>query len=95
MKGDGKAYQFRVKSSAWDAHAQWKLLEPIQPETRWKYLLTACTPSFEAKKTKLPNDPGQGMVKITFLIANKTAETFGLKIDGSNWNRKHAIYGKA
>ncbi len=81
LKGDGKSYQFRVKSSAderysyiahFDTNGDWQTIEiPFE----------GMYPSFRGNKLDLPNYPGETMVEMAFLISNKKAETFTLLLD--------------
>jgi NADH dehydrogenase [ubiquinone] 1 alpha subcomplex assembly factor 1 len=81
LKGDGKNYQFRVKS---------------QPSEYYSYICTFTTtgdwqtveipfgmlyPSFRGQTLNLPNYPGNVLGEIGFLIGNKKAERFQLEID--------------
>jgi hypothetical protein len=81
VKGDGKSYQFRVKSSAGDPHAY---VATFKTNSAWSTVeipFATMYTSFRGRKLELPNYPGQSMEEIAFLIANKTAETFALEID--------------
>jgi len=81
VKGDGKSYQFRVKSSAGDSHAYVATFKTTAAWSTVEIPFASMYPSFRGQKLELPNYPGQSMEEIAFLIANKTAETFALEID--------------
>jgi len=81
LKGDGKAYQFRIKTNANDSHSyiasfdtngEWQTIE-IPFETMY--------PAFRGRTLNIGNYPGQQMEMIAFLIGNKKAESFKLEID--------------
>jgi len=81
VKGDGKSYQFRVKSIAGDAHSYIATFKTTAAWSTVEIPFAIMHPSFRGRKLELPNYPGQSMEEIAFLIANKTAETFSLEID--------------
>lgn len=81
VKGDGKRYQFRVKSSTrerpsyiyeFDTDGSWQTIEIPFAEM---------APRFRGNRLKMPNYPGQTMAHMRFLIANGNAESFQLTID--------------
>ncbi len=81
VKGDGKRYQFRAKTSSRD-YASY--VYEFQSDTEWKVIeipFEAMYPSFRGRKLRQPNYEGDILSEITFLIANKKAETFELLID--------------
>lgn len=81
LKGDGKRYQFRMKSDKYDRHSY---IYHFQTTGEWETVsipLKEMTPSFRGRKLNMPNYPGKVLEEITFLIANKNAETFRLEID--------------
>ncbi len=81
VKGDGKSYQFRVKSNAGDSHAYIASFKTTSIWSTVEIPFAIMHPSFRGQKLELPNYPGQSMEEIAFLIANKTAETFALEIE--------------
>lgn len=81
VRGDGKAYQFRVKSSAGDSHAYVATFKTTPAWSTMEIPFNSMYPSFRGQKLKIPNYPGQVLEEIAFLIANKTAENFALEID--------------
>ena len=81
VKGDGKSYQFRVKSSAGDSHSYVATFKTSSAWSTVEIPFASMYPSFRGQKLNMPNYPGQSMEEIAFLIANKTAENFALEID--------------
>jgi hypothetical protein len=81
VKGDGKSYQFRLRSSTRDSHAYVATFKTNSAWSTVKIPFAAMYPSFRGQKLKLPNYPGQSMEEIAFLIVYKTAETFAMEID--------------
>ena len=81
LKGDGKKYQFRVKTHSTDSHSY---IFPFQTSTDWQTIEIAITelyPAFRGQKLNLPNYGGFNLEEITFLIGNKKEETFRFLID--------------
>jgi hypothetical protein len=81
LKGEGKRYQFRVKSSRsewytyvyeFDTSGDWETIEIPMSEMY---------PSFRGQKLSIPNFPGSTLAEIGFLIANKQTRDFRLLID--------------
>jgi len=81
VNGDGKSYQFRLKSSAGDSHAYVAIFKTNAAWSTVEIPFATMHPSFRGQKLELPNYPGQSMEEIAFLIASKTAESFALEID--------------
>ncbi|MDI5894663.1 CIA30 family protein [Flavobacterium algoritolerans] len=82
LKGDGKQYQFRVKTNRTDSHSY---VFPFQTSTDWQRIeipITELYPAFRGQKLNLPNYDGSNLEEITFLIGNKKEESFQLLIDG-------------
>lgn len=81
LKGDGKRYQFRIKSSAqnyysyiayFDTTSEWQVIEiPFEELSPW----------FRGRKLNQANFPGDYVEEMGFLIGNKKAERFKLEID--------------
>lgn len=81
VKGDGKRYQFRVKSGPYDRHSY---ICYFQTTGEWQAVeipFSEMHPSFRGMELNMPNYPGEAMSEIAFLIANKKAEGFELVID--------------
>lgn len=81
LKGDGKSYQFRVKTNTND----WlSYVYTFDTSGSWETIsipLDEMYPSFRGRKLDMPNFPIENLSEITFLIANKRAEDFRLEID--------------
>lgn len=81
LKGDGKAYQFRVKSDSNDAHSY---IYPFETNGEWQTIevpFNTMYPTFRGRKLNTGNYTGKQMELIAFLIGNKKAESFILEID--------------
>lgn len=81
IKGDGKMYQFRVKSSQTNYYSY---IAHFRTTGDWQTVelpFKEMYPSYRGRKLDLPNYPGKTMEEITFLIANKQEEHFKLEID--------------
>ncbi|RPD99886.1 CIA30 family protein [Aureibaculum marinum] len=80
VKGDGKEYQVRVKSNSNQRHSYTYKFETTGSWQTLKIPLLEFYPVFRGKKLSLPNFYDTKLAEITFLIANKKKESFGLKI---------------
>lgn len=81
LRGDGKRYQFRVKSNSSDQHSY---IAYFQTTGDWQTLeipLSEMYPTFRGRKLNMPDYPGERLSEVAFLIANKRAESFRLEID--------------
>jgi len=81
LKGDGKRYQFRIKSAGRDRHSY---IAHFQTSGEWETIkipLAKMYASFRGVKLNMPDYPGKQMEEIAFLIGNKKAEEFRLEID--------------
>lgn len=81
IKGDGKKYQFRVKDKLNQYHSY---IYNFQTSGEWQTLeipLAKMYPSFRGRKLNIPNFEHSQIEEIAFLIGNKKAESFELKID--------------
>ena len=81
VKGDGKKYQFRVKSDAYDYHSY---IANIQTDGTWQtieVLFSEMYPAFRGRDLDMDNYPGKKMEEIAFLIGNKKREKFKIEID--------------
>ena len=81
LKGDGKRYQFRAKTSQSDRHSYIYYFETTGDWQTVEIPFQEMYPAFRGRKLKLPNFPGEQAAEIAFLIGNKKAETFKLVID--------------
>lgn len=81
LKGDGKNYQFRIKSNSGDYYSY---IAPFSSSGEWQELeipLKEMYPSFRGKRLDQPNFNEGTIEEIAFLIGNKKAEKFKLMID--------------
>lgn len=81
LKGDGKDYQFRVKSKQDNRHAY---IHTFSTSGDWQTItipVSEMSPSFRGNALDMPNFNGDQMEEIIFLIGNKKAEDFRLLID--------------
>ncbi|WP_338764847.1 CIA30 family protein [Bernardetia sp. ABR2-2B] len=82
LKGDGKRYQFRVKSNKSDRHSY---VSYFRASGEWETItldLSDMIPTFRGRRiTELPNYEAKKMVEIAFLIGNKKEQNFKLEID--------------
>ena len=81
IKGIGADFQFRVKSSINERHSY---IATFQTNNTWQTVeisLKDMFPAFRGNTLNIPNYPVKVLEEITFLIANKKAETFQLEID--------------
>ncbi len=81
IKGDGKKYQFRIKSSKEDYYAY---VYPFRTTGDWEYIkipLDKMYPSFRGMRLNIKNFNKDYLEEISFLIGNKKNENFNLLID--------------
>ena len=81
IKGDGKKYQFRIKSNSGDYYSY---ISPFSTTGEWQEIeipLKDMYPSFRGRKLDRPNFSNDAIEEITFLIGNKNKEKFQLLID--------------
>ncbi len=81
LKGDGKKYQFRVKTNMYDRHSY---MSHFQTSGDWETIeipMHEMQPSFRGMKMNMPDYPGEVMEEVAILISNKKAEGFKLEID--------------
>ena len=81
IKGDGKNYQFRVKTSLRDYQSY---VYEFETTGEWQEIsipFDQMYPSFRGVKLDMPNYPGEFLRECTFLISNKKEEEFRLEID--------------
>jgi hypothetical protein len=81
VKGDGKNYQFRIKERKND-YASY--ISTFSTSGKWETIeipLKDVYPSWRGRKLQQPNYAGNRIEEITFLIANKTEESFKLEIE--------------
>lgn len=80
LRGDGKSYQFRVKSASGDYYSY---VTDFETSAEWQTIeipFSELSPSFRGMELDIPNYPGEIMEEIGILIGNKKAESFRLEI---------------
>ncbi|WP_372753957.1 CIA30 family protein [Labilibaculum sp.] len=80
LKGDGKRYQFRVKSNASDAHSYVSYFETNGEWQLIEIFLSQLVPTFRGQTLDKPNYPAKVLQEIALLIGNQKAESFQLEI---------------
>ncbi len=81
LKGDGKTYQFRIKSSINDKASYTYTFKTTGGWQTLEIPLKEMEPVFRGQKLELPNFSADTIEEIRFLIANKKAEDFRLEIN--------------
>ena len=81
LKGDGKAYQFRVKTNSKDYYAYVYSFETTGNWQTFEIPFSNMVPSFRGQLLNMANFPGDYMEEIGILIGNKIAEDFKMAID--------------
>ena len=81
LKGDGKKYQFRIKSNPRDYHSY---ISSFETSGEWEQIeiqLKDMFPSFRGRTLDIPNFADDSIEEIRFLIGNKKPQNFKLLID--------------
>ncbi len=81
LKGDGKKYQFRVKS---EIRKGYSYVYEFQTNGDWQTIqipFKEMYASFRGRTLDLPNYDGTQLEEVAFLIGNKKDESFKLEID--------------
>lgn len=81
IKGDGKAYQFRIKANSNDYHSY---ITYFQTSGEWEEIeipLKKLYPSFRGRVLDIPNYEAESFEEMAILIANKRNEEFKMEID--------------
>ncbi|WP_386130440.1 CIA30 family protein [Winogradskyella litorisediminis] len=81
LKGDGKSYQFRVKSND---NQRYSYIYEFQTSGKWEIIsipFNQMKPAFRGRQLNQPNYNGNTMEEIAFLIGNKKPQSFSLLID--------------
>ena len=81
VKGDGKMYQFRIKSKSSDKHAYINYFKSTKDWKTFEFTLSDMYPTFKGRKLDIPNYDADGLEEIAFLIGNKKEEDFKLEIE--------------
>ncbi len=80
VRGDGKKYQFRVKSSSREYHSY---VYEFSTQEEWEEIiipLKEMRPQFRGRKLNIPDYDAQSLSEIALLIGNKKEESFSLEI---------------
>lgn len=80
LKGDGKLYQFRIKTNESDYYSY---VSTFNTSGEWETITIPFAnmyPAFRGRKLDAENYRGKKMEVIAFLIGNKKAESFHLEI---------------
>ena len=81
VKGDGKAYQFRIKA---DRTKRYSYVNAFQTSGEWEIIslsLASFYPSFRGNPLDQPNYAGDVMEEIAILIGSKKRASFSLQIE--------------
>jgi hypothetical protein len=81
LKGDGKTYQFRIKTNNNDDYSY---VCSFGTSGNWETIeipFASFYPAFRGRKLDMENYQGNQIQMIAFLIGNKKAESFKLEID--------------
>jgi len=81
VKGDGKSYQFRLKSKSTDYYSY---ITSFKTSEDWEIIevkLSDLYPAFRGRNLNIPNFDKDNIEEIAFLIGNKREENFKLEID--------------
>ena len=81
IKGDGKNYQFRIKS---ETSQRFSYITEFETTGLWetiKLRLDRFYPSFRGTTLNQPNYPVKVMEEIAILIGNKQKQSFSLEIE--------------
>lgn len=81
VKGDGKIYQFRVKTNSADFYSYTYSFKTMGKWETIEIPFSEMVPSFRGRRVNLPNYPGEILEEIAFLIGNGKQEVFALEID--------------
>ena len=81
IKGDGHAFQLRVKSKLNEYHSYKFVFETTGEWQTISIPFNEMTPTFRGRDLDMPNFNGSSMEEIGFLIANKKNQNFELEID--------------
>ncbi|OYU84486.1 MAG: CIA30 family protein [Flavobacterium sp. BFFFF2] len=81
VKGDGKAYEFRLKGEVSQTESY---VHPFTTTGAWEHIklqIRDFYPQFRGRKLNMPNFNFKSVEQLSFLIANKQEEDFELLID--------------
>lgn len=80
LKGDGKKYQFRIKTNTKDKFAYITVFNTTKEWQTIEVLFSEMYPVFKGRKLEMDNLNATKITQIGFLIANKKVENFSLEI---------------
>ena len=81
VKGDGKAYEFRLKGEISRPESYVQLFTTSGEWENIKLAINEFYPQFRGRKLDIPNFNFKNIEQLSFLIANKQEEDFELLID--------------
>lgn len=81
LKGDGKDYQVRLKSSRYDRHSYTASISTTGAWQTIEIMMSDMAPTFRGRRLDIPNYPVELLSEFAILIGNKKAERFDLLID--------------
>ncbi len=81
LKGDGKAYQFRVKTKSSQYYSYIFTFTTTGNRQTIEIPFSNMYPAFRGRTLDMANFPGDSLEEIGFLIGNKKEEDFKLSID--------------
>ena len=80
VKGDGKRYQFRVKTGLSERHSYIKSFETTGKWQEIEIPFNKMIASFRGRTLDMPNYDGAAIEEMRFLIGNKENESFTIEI---------------
>ncbi len=80
LKGDGKTFQFRIKSDVAQHHSYIAKFETAEDWQTIEIQLSELYPVLRGRTLSLPNFSDNILTEVAFLIANRKNESFLLKI---------------
>ena len=80
LKGDGKNYQFRIKSNPNDRHSYISEFQTTGKRQEIVIPLSSMYAAFRGRKLEIPTFNSDQISEIAFLIGNKKSEKFRLEI---------------
>ena len=81
VKGDGKAYQFRIKENSTQRFSYTATFKTSGVWENIKIPLKSFYPTYRGSRLDKPNYAGEKMEEITIFIGNKKKESFSLEIE--------------
>ncbi len=81
LKGDGKKYQFRVKTNQYDRHSY---IAHFETTGEWQTItlnLADMIPMYRGRDLELQNYEAESLEEIAFLIGNKKEQNFKIEFD--------------